>query len=35
MDELQRCAGTQFDADVVEAIVAARAGHGVDLALLA
>jgi two-component system cell cycle response regulator len=35
LEELQRCAGTQFDADVVEAIVNARAGQRVDLALLA
>jgi two-component system, cell cycle response regulator len=33
--ELQRCAGTQFDADVVEALVMTRADKRADLALLA
>ncbi|MGH3070938.1 MAG: bifunctional diguanylate cyclase/phosphohydrolase [Gaiellaceae bacterium] len=35
IEELQRCAGTQFDADVVEALVLAQAGEHADLALLA
>ena len=35
IDELQRCSGTQFDADVVEALVATRADASADLAMLA
>jgi diguanylate cyclase (GGDEF)-like protein len=35
IDELRRCAGTQFDADVVEALVSVKAEAPVDLALLA
>ena len=35
LEELRRCAGTQFDADVVEALVAVRAEHAVDLAVVA
>ena len=33
--ELRRCAGTQFDADVVEALVAVRIEHAADLAIVA
>ena len=35
VEELRRCAGTQFDADVVEALIAVRAEHTVDAAVLA
>ena len=35
IEELRRCAGTQFDADVVEAIVMTGADKRADLALLA
>jgi diguanylate cyclase (GGDEF)-like protein len=35
LEELQRCAGTQFDADVVEAILLTQAETRADLALLA
>ena len=33
--ELRRCAGTQFDADVVETLVIVRAEHSLDLASVA
>ena len=35
LDELRRCSGTQFDADVVETLVIVRAEHAVDLASVA
>ena len=33
--ELRRCAGTQFDADVVETLITVRNEHAVDLAIVA
>ena len=35
VDELRRCSGTQFDADVVETLIAVRNEHAVDLASVA
>jgi two-component system, cell cycle response regulator len=35
VEELRRCAGTQFDADVVEALIAVRREQAVDTAVLA
>ena len=35
VEELRRCAGTQFDADVVETLIAVRNEHAVDLAVVA
>jgi two-component system cell cycle response regulator len=35
LDELRRCAGTQFDSDVVETLVSVRAQLAVDLAVVA
>jgi diguanylate cyclase (GGDEF)-like protein len=35
LEELRRCAGTQFDSDVVEALVAVRDAHAADLASVA
>ena len=35
VDELRRCSGTQFDADVVETLVIVRDEHAVDLASVA
>ena len=35
VDELRRCSGTQFDADVVETLIAIRVEHAVDLAVVA
>ena len=35
LEELRRCAGTQFDADVVETLITVRNEHAVDLAIVA
>ena len=35
LDELRRCSGTQFDADVVETLITVRAEHSLDLASVA
>ena len=35
VEELRRCSGTQFDADVVQTLIAVRAEHAVELASVA
>jgi HD-GYP domain-containing protein (c-di-GMP phosphodiesterase class II) len=35
VEELRRCSGTQFDAEVVETLITVRAEHALDLAVVA